>query len=235
MSWKFCNQLKHLRFYLDYCVLCGFATDVTSFNAQTMASWVAREDFLCQQVEYRLPAPCKLHVLERWQVWDVQFRTYLVQFRISRGGCPLTYDIWNEPINATAVYTNIEDHMINFSLHTTKHFLIDNRRTFDLLEALLVETVNNVYIQRLCASRVGSGSWLAPKLNAEGPERRRICQTVAQTAMDTTKYTGRGKSTIEAYINVHQQSHNEMAAIDQPVDEEVKVEKFLGGIVEENG
>jgi hypothetical protein len=91
MSWTCCNRLKASRFYLDYCVLCGFAIDVTAFDANTMAAWVDHVEFLSQQVGDLLPDPGKLHVLERWQVWEVQFRTYLGQFHSSRGGCPLTY------------------------------------------------------------------------------------------------------------------------------------------------
>jgi hypothetical protein len=55
---------------------------------------------------------------------------------------------------------------------------------------------------------------------------------LAQTTMDTTKYTGRGKSTIEQYIYVHQKAHNKMSAINQP---QVKVEQFLAWIVYDKG
>jgi hypothetical protein len=73
--------------------------------------------------------------------------------------------------------------MIDFSLHTTENFLIDNQRVFDLLAVLIAEKVNNVFIQRFYASRDGRGALLALKSNAEGPEWRRIRRTVARISM----------------------------------------------------
>jgi hypothetical protein len=201
MSWKCCNQLKALRFYLDYCVLCGFALDVTVFDNATMEAWVTRVTFLSQKVGDLLPGPGKLLFLERWQIWEVQFKTYLGQSRSYCGGYPLTYVIRNKLVNATAAYTNIDDQMIDFLLLTTNNFLIDNRRVFDLLAVLLVDTTNYVYIQRFQASRDGRRAWLHLKLVAEGPERRRVRRTIAQTAVDTTKFNGRGNFTIKAYIS----------------------------------
>jgi hypothetical protein len=93
--------------------------------------------------------------------------------------------------------------MIVFSLHNTTKYLIDNQRVFDLLAELIAETDINFYIQRFYDSKDGRGAWRALKLNAEGPERCRILQTVAQTAADTTQYNGGVKSTTKAYNHVH--------------------------------
>jgi hypothetical protein len=67
MSYLCCNRLKALRFYLDYCVLCGFALDVGGFDAHTMQVWVDRVEFLGRKVADPLPAPGKLLVLQRWR------------------------------------------------------------------------------------------------------------------------------------------------------------------------
>jgi hypothetical protein len=63
------------------------------------------------------------------------FKAYLSHQRSSRGGCPLTYMIRDEPVTPKT-YTTIDDQMIDLSLRSGPNYAIDNRMVYDLFTQL---------------------------------------------------------------------------------------------------
>jgi hypothetical protein len=130
MPWIPNNMLKALRYYLDYCSLCGLPLYVSIFDAAAMQAWKLRmaylEDFAKMKAADKIQPPKPLLVLTKSTTWEIMFKAYLSHQRSSRGGCPLTYVIRDELV-VPKTYTTIDDQMIDLSLHTGPNYAIDNR------------------------------------------------------------------------------------------------------------
>jgi hypothetical protein len=94
MLWIPNNKLKALRYYLDYCLLCGLLLDVLVIDNAAMETWKLRMVYLedCAKMKSadKIQPPKPLLVLAKWTPWEILFKAYLSHQPISRGGCLLT-------------------------------------------------------------------------------------------------------------------------------------------------
>jgi hypothetical protein len=94
MPWIPNNKLKALRYYLDYCSLCGLPLNVSVLDAAALQAWKLRmaylEEFAKMKASGKIQLPIPLLVLSNWTTWEIMFKAYLSHQRSSRGGCPLT-------------------------------------------------------------------------------------------------------------------------------------------------
>jgi hypothetical protein len=126
------------------------------------------------------------------------FKAYVSHQQSSRGGCPLTLVIRNEPVTPKT-YTTIDYHMIDLSLRAGPNYAIYNQMVYNLFSQLIISTPNNVYIQPFTASKDGRTAFMSIKTCAEGPNVNTAKQSAAIMKMDA-KYSGPGKMNFELYI-----------------------------------
>jgi hypothetical protein len=75
------NKMKALRYYLDYCDLCGLSLDVSIFDAAALQAWkmhmACLKELAKMKAAGKIQPPKPLLLLENWTTWEILFTAYL--------------------------------------------------------------------------------------------------------------------------------------------------------------
>ncbi len=86
------------------------------------------------------------------------------------------------------------------------------------------------FVQPFSRRRDGRAVFKALKSQAEGRSAIAIRKTKAYAMVTTALFTGKGKFSFDQYVGRHQQAHNELLFLEEPVAKTKKVTDFLAGI-----
>jgi hypothetical protein len=130
-----------------------------------------------------------------------------------------------------ATYATTEERLIATTVHAGAHYDLDNRTLYDEIKILVVDGSGWSFIKKFDKTRDGRSAILALKAQAEGLSARLTRKAKAYASRASATYHGEHRGfTFDNYIAIHQEAHNELLDLDEPVSESKKVTDFLKGI-----
>jgi hypothetical protein len=179
--------------------------------------------------------PPKLASMTAWPTWVELFTTYLAQHRSVVAGMPLAYVIRdNDEVAPDDLARNdwdsVDDDLVATSILEGDTFSRDNKRVFDILKPFVMEGPGWPFVQPCNRKRDGRAAFKALKSQAEGRSAIATRKARAYAMVTTAVFTGKGKFSFDQYVGKHQQAHNELLFLEEPVAETKKVTDFLAGI-----
>ena len=171
---------------------------------------------------------------KKWRVWSRMFISMVNTHLSSKMKTPLGYvlrpveEVTQEQLDAE--YPSLEEDLFATSALHGAQFTIDNKRVWHLLKNLLAPSPFWTHVRSFDESMNGRGAYFAMKRQMEGPAALADRKSKAHADL-TTVYTGKNnKFTIDDYIRVHQEAHQELQELEVPVDAERKVALFMAGL-----
>ncbi len=120
--------------------------------------------------------------------------------------------------------------MVATSILEGKTFSRDIKRVFDILKPFVMEGPGWPFVQPFNRRRDGCAAFKALKSQAEGRSAIATRKAKAYAMVTTALPTGKGKFSFDQYVGRHQQAHDELLFLEEPVAETKKVTNFLAGI-----
>jgi len=234
------RKFKALRAWADYCILRGTSPNPAQFDERTTTRFLNRLTELEEVTRAKKDGddtkdPPKLTSMTGWPTWVELFTTYLSQHRSVVAGTPLVYiirdndDVTPEDL-ARNDWDSIDDDLVATSILEGETFIRDNKRVFDILKPFVMEGPGWPFVQPLNRKRDGRAAFKALKSQAEGRSAIATRKAKAYAMVATALFTGKGKFSFDQYVGKHQQAHNELLFLEEPVAETKKVTDFLAGI-----
>jgi hypothetical protein len=128
-------------------------------------------------------------------------------------------------------YETSEDERIATTAHTRSHFEADNRTLYDEFKPLIVDGPGWSFVKRFDKTKDGRRAVLALKTQAEGISAQLTRKQAAYAKLASAAYNGPRKGyDFSSFVAMHQDAHNELLDLDEPVPESKKVTDFLKGI-----
>ncbi len=179
--------------------------------------------------------PPKLASMTAWPTWVELFTTYLAQHRSVVAGTPLTYVIRDNdevaPDNlARNDWDSVDNDLVATSILEGETFSRDSKPVFDILKPFVMEGPGCPFVQPFNRRRDGRAAFKALKSQAEGRSAIVTRKAKADAMVTTALFTGKGKFSFNQYVGRHQQAHNELLFLEEPVAETKKATDFLAGI-----
>ena len=165
-----------------------------------------------------------------WEKWD----TYMTQ-TYGAAEIPLSY-VYREHEAVTAEmraadYTDNDSRYYTITVLAGSHYREDNKRVYEELKTLLINGPGWTFIKRYERTQNGRAAVLAIKQQAEGRSATDSRKQRAYASIATARYAGpRRNWNFQKYVQKHQDGHNELADLGEPVPETKKVTDFLAGI-----
>jgi len=234
------RKFKALRSWADYCILRGDVPNPAQFDDRVMTRFLNRLSELEEVAQAKKEdnegkEPPKLASMTAWPTWVELFTTYLAQHRSAVAGTPLTYVIRDTDETspddlARDDWDSVDDDLVATSVLEGATFSRDSKRVFDILKPLVMEGPGWPFVQPFNRKRDGRAAYKALKSQAEGRSAIATRKAKAYAMLTTAIFTGKGKFSFDQYVGRHQQAHNELLFMEEPVAETKKVTDFLAGI-----
>lgn len=175
--------------------------------------------------------------LAHWPKFWETLKTYLSQCR-GAAHIPLTYlirehDVVTLEMHDMGQYTSVDDYMVATMMLSGDHYKIDNARVYNDLKPLIVDGAGWAFIKKFDRVKNGRGALLALKKQAEGNSAKRTRKATAYASLSNARYRGERRNfAFSNYVQIHQDGHNELLELEEPVPETKKVQDFLSGIMD---
>ena len=179
-----------------------------------------------------------LKSLTGWFKFNEKLMNYLSQIR-GLTKAPMKYLIREEEVVTAAArnkaYSTVDERLIATTLHSSQHYLVDNKRLFNEIKALTVDGPGWTYIKRYDKKEDGRSAYIALKKQCEGNSAITTRKMKAYNMISSAKYFGERKSyNFSKYIEAHQEGYNEIIDCDdnEKIPEAKRVRDFLNGILD---
>jgi hypothetical protein len=101
------------------------------------------------------------------------------------------------------------------------------------IKPLLVDGARWAFIKRYDRHKDGRGAGLALRKQAEGNSAKRTQKAKAYTSLSNARYRGERRNfKFSNYVQIHQDGHNGLLELEEPVPQTNKVQDFLSGILD---
>ena len=137
----------------------------------------------------------------------------------------------------TVDYDTIHDQIFALAAHSGTGYNAETKRLYGTLKTLLLGTPAYVFITKF-SKKGGDGrsAHLCLKRQAEGTACLLARKNNAYTRIANAVFTGRSSGySFDKYIAMHQQAHNELFLLQEPLPESKKVTDFLRGLHQQTG
>jgi hypothetical protein len=180
--------------------------------------------------------PKELSDLKKWEKFWEQWKSYTRHLQ-GAAKCPLSY-VFHEHqlVNAAMYQANHNDHdnrLINTTMLVGPWFELDNQRIYEEFKALTLKGPGWSFIKAYDCTKNGRGAVLALHHQCEGTSAVQTCNAAAYAKIASAWYSGQIRQfSFDTYVEMHQEAHNTLADLDEPVPETKQVTDFLEGITD---
>jgi hypothetical protein len=232
------KRLKAMRYWVLSQRWLGVEPAVANFTPQvhteTMHWMHDNTDFKVAMEDSEVTKPITFTEMAKWsKFWEV-FTTYLGRIR-GAAEVPLR-DLIREAaevmddIRAMA-YDSTEERLIAVMVHTSSHYALDNHTLYDELKPLVINGPGWGFIKQIKKTKDGWSAVLALKSQAKCLAAKLMHKMKAYSSIEQSLYRGpRHSFTFDSNVSLHQEAHNELLHLEEPVSESKKVTDFLKGI-----
>ena len=131
-----------------------------------------------------------------------------------------------------ANYNDHDERLINTTTLAGPWFELDNQQTYEQFKALVLKGSECSFIKAYDRTRNGRGAVLALHGQCEGTLAIQ-CKASAYAKIALVHYSGQKRTfTFDNYVKAHQEAHNTLANLNEPVPETKQVMDFLAGITD---
>jgi len=200
----------------------------------TLLKMQAEQDYKAANEDTEITRPVALVDFSKWtKFWEL-LTTYLGRVR-GVAKVPLLYLTREHGVVTAAItgatYATMEERLIATTVHAGAHYDLDNRTLYNEIKILVVDGSGWSFIRKYDKMKDGRSAILALKAQAEGLLAKLTRKAKAYASLASATYHGERRGfTFDNYIAIHQEAHNELLDLDEPVSESKKVTDFLKGI-----
>jgi len=174
--------------------------------------------------------------LTKWEKFWEQWKSYMRQLQ-GAAKCPLTYVFRDHQLVYNAMHlVNYNDHderLINTTELVGPWFELDNQRVYEEFKALVLKGPGWSFIKAYDRAKNGRGAVLALHYQCKGTSAVQTCKAAAYAKIASARYSGQKRPfSFDTYVEMHQEAHNTLADLEEPVPETKKVTDFLAGITD---
>jgi len=186
--------------------------------------------------EETIDKPKEFSDMMKWEVFWEQWKTYTGHLR-GAAKCPLSY-IFRDHVqvdHALHLFTFV-DHDSRLIATTELQgpwYELDNHRIYDEFKALVLKGPGWSFIKAFDRTRNGREAVLTLRRQCKGTSAIQSRKAAAYAKIASARYSGHKKTfTFDNYVEMHQNAHNTLSELDEPVPETKKVTDFLAGITD---
>jgi hypothetical protein len=186
--------------------------------------------------EETIDKPKEFSDMMKWEVFWEQWKTYTGHLR-GAAKCPLSY------VFRDHVQVDYALHLFTFVDHDSRliattelqgpWYELDNHRIYDEFKALVLKGPGWSFIKAFDRTRNGREAVLTLRRQCKGTSAIQSRKAAAYAKIASARYSGHKKTfTFDNYVEMHQNAHNTLSELDEPVPETKKVTDFLAGITD---
>jgi len=130
-------------------------------------------------------------------------------------------------------YADHDSRLVNTTELLGPWFEIENHCVYDKFKALVLKGPGWSFVKAFDRTRNGREAVLALKCQCEGTSAIQSRKAAAYAKIASARYSGHKKTfTFDNYVEMHQNAHNTLSELDEPVPETKKVTDFLAEITD---
>jgi hypothetical protein len=228
--------IRAIRFWANRMYILGADFDETLIDREMAQIWSAtmKEEAEAAKTPIdivKAPEPFKKDT--KWKVWKETITTYL-HSKIGQASIPLAYIIreFDAPIPGL-IYPTAHDQLVAGAILIGPEYHRNNGTVYDLLQSLTVNGPAWPWINAYQRTRDGRKAWKSLVSYYEGDSMRTRSKQECYDAIAKAHYQGpRRNYDFSTYVHTHQQAHQELIRLGEPIPENKKVRDFLHGITD---
>jgi hypothetical protein len=166
----------------------------------------------------------------KWRVWKESVITYL-HSKIGQASILLVYIIREKDVPPQgAVYNTVHDQLVNMAILYGAEYNMNNGVVYDLLQSLTLNGPAWSWISGYQQNRDGRGAWKALVVYYKGDAMQTHSKQECYDAINKATYQG-NKCNFDfgTYVAIHQQAHQDIMRLGEPIPENKKVRDFFKG------
>jgi hypothetical protein len=169
----------------------------------------------------------------KWRPWKESVLTYL-NAQPGQAHIPLAYIIRERDHPLPDVnYTTMHEELVQGTVLRGTEFNANNGKVYDFLQSLTLNGPAWPWINSFQRTRNGRGAWKALLGYYEGDAMQTRTKQECYQAITKANYQGpRRNYDFSTYVAAHQQAHQDLLRLNEPIPENKKVRDFLAGITD---
>ncbi len=158
-------------------------------------------------------------------------QTYL-NSKIGQAHLPLTYIIRESDVsNYGKVYSTVHEQLVECAILHGPEYNTNNGIVYDLLQSLTINGPAWAWINAFQNTRDGCNAWMSLINYYKGDSAKARSKQECYDAIAKATYLGaRRNFNFSSYVAIHQQAHQDLVRLGEPLPENKKVRDFLQGI-----
>jgi hypothetical protein len=228
------QHMHAIRFWANRMYILGAPYDVALITEPLAESWseirkAEKEAAEAPDDLIKKPEPFKKDT--KWRPWKESVSTYL-HSKIDQATVPLAYIIREHDVAPpNVVYGTTHEQLVNQAILFGPKYNTNNGIVFDLLQSLTLNGPAWSWISNFQRARDGRAAWKALITYYEGDAMQIRTKQQCYDAISKASYQGHRRNfDFSSYVAIHQQAHQDLERLGEPVPENKKVRDFLHGI-----
>jgi hypothetical protein len=230
------TYIHAIHFWTNHMYIVGEDFDETLIDADMARAWgtVMKDESDASEVKtdvVKMPDPFKKDT--KWRTWKESVNTYL-HSNIGQASIPLAYIIrQQDTLTPGLQYATKHDQLVASAILAGPEYHRNNGIVFDLIQSLTINGPAWPWIQSFQSSRDGRKAWKSLTTYYEGNAMQTRTKQECYDSIAKAHYQGpRRNFDFASYVHVHQQAHQDLLRLGEPIPENKKVRDFLLGIVD---
>jgi len=230
------QYLHAVHFWTNSMYILGRPYDVALVTGPLAEAWNEtrkEEDEAAEAPNDLIKEPKMFKKDTKWRPWRESVITYL-HSKIGQASIPLAYIVCDHDIAAPdAIYHSTHEQLVNHAIHFGLEYHTNNGMVYDLLQSLTLNGPAWPWISGFQRPRDGKGAGKALIAYYEGDAMQMQSKQQCYDAIAKATYQGaRRNFDFSSYVAIHQQAHQDLDRLGEPIPENKKVRDFLDGIMD---
>jgi hypothetical protein len=222
-------------FWVNCMYIFGCPYDAELITAELAAEWDEK-----RRIEEEAPKPSNIvkapEIFKKdtsWKSWKESLHTYS-NSQIWQLLIPLSYIIReNDMSTEELVYAKIQNELVHCTILYGPKFHINKRLVYDFLQSLTLNGPAWPCINTFQCSRNGRATWKALIAYYKGDAMKTTSKQDSYQMIAIANGQGsRRNYDFNMYVSMHQQAHQELERLREPIPENKKIRDFLSGILD---
>ena len=230
------QHIHAIRFWANRMHIIGAPYDVDDIDEPLAEMWSESkkaEQEAARTVTDLVKIPEAFKKESKWRVWKESVVTYL-HSKIGQASIPLAYIVRERDLAPpNQVYNTVHEQLVNMAILYGPEYNTNNGVVYDLLQSLTLNGPAWSWISGYQQNRDGRGAWKALIAYYEGDAMQTRSKQECYDAISKSSYQGVKRNfDFSAYVAIHQQAHQDLVRLGEPIPENKKVRDFLQGITD---
>jgi len=234
------KRFKAMRFWAAELLHTGRALIAGSFAGPEIANAITRHDLEKLRDDTKdddtPKKPKVLDDLARWETFWEEWKTFTGRIR-GAAKCPITWIFCDHDMvtqaHHNAAYGDHDYRLIATTVLQGPWFESDNARVYDEFKLLILKGLGWSFVKQYDHTKNGRAAILALHRQCKGISAVQTRKAMAYAKIAAARFSGQKRNfTFDNYVEQHQDGHNTLADLDEPIPETKKVTDFLSGITD---